>query len=91
MDSSEWYQLLAGAFHVITDKIEADILETGKKKMELKMNLYTSRILFQKDSRYKYQFCTKVCAPLRLGSEVWAKYKDVPTKLLKHHAIINSI
>ena len=31
MDSSEGYQLLAGAFHVITDKMEADILEIAKK------------------------------------------------------------
>ena len=36
MDSSEGYQLLAGAFHVITDKIEVDILETAKKKNGIK-------------------------------------------------------
>ena len=40
------------------------------------MNLHTSRVLFQKDSSYKYQFRTKVCAPSRLVSQIWAKYKD---------------
>ena len=50
------------------------------------MNLHTSRIPFQKDSTYKYQFCIKVCAPLRLISEFWANYKDVGTKTLKRDA-----
>ena len=47
------------------------------------MNRHTSRILFQKDSSYECQFCTKIRAPSRLVSEVSAKYKGVPTKILK--------
>ena len=50
------------------------------------MNLHTSRILFQKDSSYKSQFCTEVHALSRLVSDFWAKYKDAPTKILKCHA-----
>ena len=46
------------------------------EEVELKMNLHTSRILFEKDSNHKYQFCTKVRAPSRKVSQVWAKYKD---------------
>ena len=34
------------------------------------MNLHTSRILFQKHSSYKCQFCTKVHEPSRLVSQV---------------------
>ena len=45
------------------------------------MNLHISRILFQKYSNYKCQFCAKIRAPSRLVSEVWAKYKHVPTKI----------
>ena len=30
------------------------------KEVELKMNLHTSRIIFQNDSSYKCQFCTKL-------------------------------
>ena len=52
MTSSEGDQLLAGAFHTIMDKIEADIHQIAK--MKLKMNFHTSRILFQKDYNYKY-------------------------------------
>ena len=33
---------------------------------------------------------TKERAPSRLVSEVWAKYKDVPTKILKRYARTNS-
>ena len=54
--------------------------------MELKVNLHTSRILFPKDSSYKCQFYTKVCALSRLVSKIWARCKDVPTKMLKHDA-----
>ena len=50
----------------------------------------TSKILFQKDSSYKCQFCTEVRALSQLISEVWAKYKDVPTKILKRDARTNS-
>ena len=51
--------------------------------MESEMNFYTSRILFQKDSSYRRQFSTKVRAPSRLVSEVWIKYRYIPTKILK--------
>ena len=46
--------------------------------MELKMYFLTSSILFQKDSSYKCQFRTNVCAPPSLVSQVSlrAKYKD---------------
>ena len=40
------------------------------------MNLQKSRKLFQKDSRYKCQFGTKVHEPSRLVSQVGTKYKD---------------
>ena len=32
----------------------------------------------------------KVRASSRLVSEVWAKYNDLPTKILKRHATTNS-
>ena len=60
------------------------------KEVELEMNLHTSRTLFQKDSSYKSQFCIKVRAFSWLVSEVSAKYKDVPTKMLKRDARTNS-
>ena len=47
------------------------------------MNFHTSRLLFQKDSSYKSQFCKKVRAPSRLVIDVWAKSKDLPIKILK--------
>ena len=43
------------------------------KEVEWKMNLNTSSILFQKDSNYKCQFCTKVRVPSSVVSGVWAK------------------
>ena len=52
------------------------------------MNFYTSEILFQKDSSYKMPVL--VGTPSRLISEVWAKYKDVSTKILKCDAKTNS-
>ena len=54
--------------------------------MEFEINLHISRILFQKDSSFKYKFCTKGRASSRLVSEAWAKYENVPTKILKRHA-----
>ena len=74
MVSSEGDQ--AGAIHAIMDKIPPIV--------ELDMNLHTPRIFFQKDSSYKCQFCTKICA------KVWVKYEDVPTKILKRDARTNS-
>ena len=59
--------------------------------MELKINLHTSMILFQKYSSYKHQFGTKALAPSRLVCEVWGKYKDIETKILKRHSRANSI
>ena len=77
-------KLLAGAFHAIMDKIEADQLQIVKT-----WNWTPQAYFFQKDSSYKCQFCTKVRAPSRLVSGVWAKYKDVPTKILKRDARTN--
>ena len=34
-------------------------------------------------SAIKCQFCTKIRAPSRLVSVIWAKFKDVLTKILK--------
>ena len=79
MASSEGDQLLARAFHAIMDKIDSDILQTAKKQNWI-VFIHQG---FQKDSSYKCQYFTKVRAPSRLVSEVWAKYKDVPTKILK--------
>ena len=66
-----------------------DWYSSNCKEVELEMNPHTLTILFQKDSSHKYQFCTKVCAPWELVSEHWAKYKDVPTKILKDHEKAN--
>ena len=64
------------------------------------MDCLTSRILLQKVCSYKCQFCTKVCAPSRLVSQVYMiaeqnikkKYLmcQIPIKILKQHAIPNS-
>ena len=54
------------------------------------MNLHTSSILFQKDSNYKCQFCTKVRVPSSVASGVWAKHEDVPTIILKRDARTSS-
>ena len=40
--------------------------------------------------RNECQFCTILRAPSRLVSEVWDKYKDVPTKILKVDTRTNS-
>ena len=52
--------------------------------MRLETNLHASRILFQKEPRYE-STCT-----FKAVSEVWAKYNDLPTKILKLHATTNS-
>ena len=71
MTSSKRDQLLARAFHAIMGKTEADILQIARNWNC--MNLHTSKILFQKDSSYKCQFCIKVRALSRLVSKVWSK------------------
>ena len=64
-------------------KKRKDSLETRIKKI----NLHTTRIPFERDSSYTCQLSTKVLAPSRLVSQVWAKCKDkvsmcqVPTKI----------
>ena len=88
MASSEGDQLLAEAFHVIMDK--RGWYTSNCKEVELEINFHVSRILFQKDSSHKYQFCTKVRAPSRLASKVFARCKDFPTKILKRDARTNS-
>ena len=55
------------------------------------MDFHILRILFQKDPSYKCQFCIIVRAPSRMVSEVWEKYKNVPTKMLKGDARTNSV
>ena len=91
MACSEGDQLLATAT-AIMDKVEANILHIVKI-MNPKMNLLASGILFQKDSSYNYQFCTKLHAPPSL-KHVWVNHKDeVPyvsgfnhNQTLKRHA-----
>ena len=81
MASSEEDQLFAGAFNFIMDKYfrRSWINTSNCKVVELKLNLHTSRITFQKDCSYTWQFWTKVLAPSRLVSQAWAKYKsEVP-------------
>ena len=68
--------------------------------MELEIDCLTSRILLQKASNYKCQFCTKICASSRLvsqipmitGHNIKKKYLmcQIPIKMLKQHAIPNS-
>ena len=81
-------QLHPGAFHDIMDKIEADIPQNAKKWNW--KSIFIHQGLFQKDSSYKFQFCTKVRTPSRLVSEVWTKCKDDSTKILKRDVITNS-
>ena len=71
MANSEGDQQLAGALHAILDKIELMYFKLQRSGIG---NESSSRILFQKDSSYKCQFCTKIHASLTLVSEVWAKY-----------------
>ena len=94
MAGSERDQLLARTFDAIMDKIEADLLQIIKK-WNWKW-IFHSKNTFLRDSSYTWQSCTKVPAPLRLVSQIWAKYKaevsmcQVPTKILKRHAWANS-
>ena len=85
----EGYQILARTFHAIMDKIETDIVQTARK-WNWKLMFIHQGNFFQKDSSNRCQFCTKVRALERLVSEVWPKYKDIPTKTLKCHARTNS-
>ena len=48
------------------------------------------RILFQKDSTYKCQFCTKVYLQ-GWSLKVWVKYKNDPTKMLKEQTHVNKL
>ena len=68
MDFSKANQLFAGDFHAALDEIKADMLQFTK--MQLEMDCLTSRILLQKASSYKCQFCTKVCASSRLAFQL---------------------
>ena len=54
------------------------MLFKSQKKVDLKMHLLTSSILFLKDSWCKCQFCTKVRTPPVLVFQVltWEKYED---------------
>ena len=89
MASSERNQLLVGAFHAVVDKTEADILQITKNWKWIWVFIHQG-YFFRETSATKCQFCTKVCAPSRLASEVWAIYKDVPTKILKRDTRTNS-
>ena len=51
---------------------------------------YNRRTLFQKDSTYKCQFCTKVYLP-GWSLTVWVKYKNGPTKMLKEQTHVNKL
>ena len=85
-------QLLGGYVYTILDKIEADV--SSYKEMELEMDRLTPRILHQKDSSHKWQFCTKACASPRLvyqvqdmsGQNINIKYLmcQIPIKILEH-------
>ena len=47
------------------------------KEMVLEMDLLMSRMLLQKDSGYKFQFCTEVCQGWSLefkSRDDWVKY-----------------
>ena len=39
---------------------------------------------------FRKSLAMKVRAPSRVVSEVWAKYNDLPTKILRRHATTNS-
>ena len=90
MPSADEDLLLSRAFHAIIDKIEAYILQISKKWNWIKTFIHQG-YYFRKIPAIKCQFCTKVCAPSGLVSEVWVKYKDVLTKILKRHARTNFI
>ena len=87
MASSGGDQLLARDFHAIMHKILADKLS---KKWNWISVFILQKYFLKKTPTIKWQFCTKVLPLSRLVSEVWAKYKDVPTKILKLHAKTNS-
>ena len=84
----EEHQRLAGAFHAIMNNREADIF-FKMKRSGIENESWYIKILFQKDFSCKCQFCITVRAPSRLVSEVWAKYKEVSSKLLKRHTRTN--
>ena len=88
MANSEEDQLLAGAFHAIMDKIQAHILQIEKK---WKWIFIHQACFFRKIPAINANFApTKVRAASMLLSEVWAKYKGIPTEILKHDARANS-
>ena len=63
MARSEGDQVLAGVFHAVMEKKkEADIYFKLLRSGIGNEFSYTRRILFQKDSSYKSQFCTKAGA-----------------------------
>ena len=67
------------------------------KELLLETDCLESRIISEKDSNYKCQFCTKICISKEgFLRHVWAKDKDnelisqIPGRGLEHHATQNS-
>ena len=91
MASPEGDQLLAGAFHAIIDKVEADILQI-EKKWNWKLMFIHQGYFLRKIPAINVNFAPKYMQlrPSTLVFEVWEKYKDVPSKILKLHAKTNS-
>ena len=85
MASSEGDQLLAGTFHAIIDQIEANKIYLKLQRSgignESSCIKHTFSARFQLWMPVLHQsMCTFTS---KLVFEVWAKYKDVPTKRLK--------
>ena len=89
MASAERDRSLARAFHAIMDKLEADILWLAKK-WNWKLIFINQGCIFRKITAINARFVPKYVHLQGWSRKFGAKYKDAPTKILKHHARANS-
>ena len=57
---SERYELIGDDFDAVLDIIETDMVQNGEE-LQLEVDCLASRVISEKDSNYKCQFCTKIC------------------------------
>ena len=81
MASAERDQSLVRAFHAIMDKLEAG---------NWKLIFINQGYIFRKITAINASFVPKYVHLQGWSRKFGAKYKDIPTKILKHHARANS-
>ena len=88
--SSEGDQPLARAFRAIMDTMEADDILQIAEKCNWKYVFVHQGYFFRKIPTINVSFVPKNAQLEGWSRKFRPKYKDVPTKILKHHARTNS-